>query len=57
MEKKEYMSPEMEIVEIIEQSCLLDTSGGDLGSGSLDPGTEPDPRPDRGGSRGIDFED
>ena len=56
MEKKKYMAPEMEIVEIIEQSCLLGASGGDLGEGGLDPDKEPNPRPGHG-SRGIDFED
>ena len=38
MKKNEYVTPEMEIVEIAEQSCLLAGSMGDnVGGGQVTP--------------------
>ena len=38
MKKNEYVAPEMEIVEVTEQSYLLETSSGDLGEQTPNPG-------------------
>ena len=40
MKKNEYVSPELEIVEITEQGSLLIGSGGDLDGPTIDTGGE-----------------
>ena len=56
MKKNEYMAPEVEVVELTEQGCVLTTAsqtgqGGELGSGT------PPPPPVQGGSRRSIFDD